>query len=143
MAKKDKFTKYVAFREALYRGLFNHTIGTAGVGRADIPSLAGPLNAAEALSLPIIKGTGGASIKHQRIGMKRGPCVVCKQAAAEKRRGISVGGKKGRALQDISPNITSKSKDKHISRATTGCSACEVLLCTTRGCWEAFHRDNA
>ena len=70
VAKKDKFIKYVAFREALYKGLFDHATGAADAGGADIPSLAGPLNAAEALSLPITEGTGGAGIKHQRIRMK-------------------------------------------------------------------------
>ena len=98
VAKKNKFTKYVVFKEALYRGLFNHIIRAAGAGGADIPSLAGSLNAAGALSLITTEGTGGAGIKHQRIRMKRGPCVVYKQAAAEKRRGISVKGKKGQAL---------------------------------------------
>ena len=98
MAKKDKFIKYIAFRETLYRGLFNYIIGVADIGEADILSLVGPLNAAEALSLPTTEGTGGAGIKHQRIRMKRGPCVIYKQAAAEKRREISVKGKKGRAL---------------------------------------------
>ena len=78
VAKKDKFTKYVTFRETLYRGLFNHVIGVVGVGGADIPSLVELLNAAEALSLPTTEGTEGADIKHQRIGMKRGPCVVYK-----------------------------------------------------------------
>ena len=78
MAKKDKFTKYIAFKEALYRGLFNHIIGVVGVGRADISFLAGLLNVAEALSLLTTEGTGGAGIKHQRIGIKRGPCVVYK-----------------------------------------------------------------
>ena len=78
---------------------------------------------------------------HSRIQMKRGPCAVCKQIAAEKRRGISVGGKKGRVLRESSPNIATGHKDRHVNRAKTGCSACKVLLCTTKGCWEAFHRD--
>ena len=64
VAKKDKFTKYIAFREILYRGLFNYIIGAAGVNRADIPSLAELLNTAEALSLLIIEGIGGANIKY-------------------------------------------------------------------------------
>ena len=57
--------------------------------------VAGPINAAEALSMSDSVAIICAGIKHQRIGMKRGPCVVCKQIAAEKRRGVSVGGKRG------------------------------------------------
>ena len=64
MAKKDKFIKYIAFREALYRGLFNYIIGAADIGGADIPFLAEPLNTAEVLSLLITEGTGGADIKY-------------------------------------------------------------------------------
>ena len=56
VAKKDKFTKYIVFKEALYRGLFNHTTGVADIGGADIPFLIEPLNAAEALSLPTTEG---------------------------------------------------------------------------------------
>ena len=82
VAKEDKFTKYIVFREALYRGLFNHIIGIAGVDGADISSLAESLNTAEILSLPTTEGTGGAGIKHQRIGIKRGLYVICKQATS-------------------------------------------------------------
>ena len=78
VAKKDKFTKYIIFREAFHRDLFNHVIGAAGIGGADIPFLTESLNTAEALSLPTTEGTGGAGIKHQRIGIKRGPCVIYK-----------------------------------------------------------------
>ena len=135
VSKKEKFTKHEVFREALYKGLFDHATGAVGAGGADIASMvvAGPVTAAEALS------TAGTGIKHQRIGMKRGPCVVCKQIAREERRGVSVGGKKGQALQAVSPNIASKSKDRHVHRAKTGCDACRVLLCSTKQCWEAYH----
>ena len=78
VAKKNKFTKYIAFKETLYRGLLNYITGAADIGGANILSLAKPLNTAEVLSLPTTEGTGGADIKHQRIGMKRGPCVVYK-----------------------------------------------------------------
>ena len=78
IAKKDKFIKYITFRETLYRGLFNHITGVVNIGRADILSLIKLFNAAEALYLPIIEDTGGASIKHQRIRIKRGPCVIYK-----------------------------------------------------------------
>ena len=141
MDKKEKFTKHMAFREALYKGLFDRATGAAGAGGADVASviIAGPMNAAEALFMSDTVAMTCAGIKHQRIGMKRGLCVVCKQIAAEKRRGVSVGGKRGQALQVIAPNIVSKRQDKHIARATTGCDACKVLLYMAKGCWEAFH----
>ena len=163
--KTDKFIKYLIFREALCISLFTHTIGPEGTGEADTSPVAGPTNAVilpgdsipradpdaegEAAKIAtrtaykagkiLMTATTAPKVEHQRISMKRGPCVVCKQAAAEKRRGVSVGGKKGRALHEYSPNITNKSKDRHVARAMTGCSACKVLLCSTKGCWEAYH----
>ena len=50
VAKKNKFTKYIVFREALYRGLFNYIIEIVGVDRADITFLAGLLNVVEVFS---------------------------------------------------------------------------------------------
>ena len=140
---EDKITKHVVFREALFKALFAHATGPEGAGAADIPPLAGPITATEALSLSDSTATTQTGIRHHRVPLKRGSCVVCKQVTAEKRRGISIRGKNGRVLQETSPNIVNKHKDKHISRAKTGCDACKVLLCTTKGCWEAFHRDQA
>ena len=64
VAKKNKFTKYMAFKEAIYRGLFNHATGVVSIGGADILFLVGLLNVAETLSLLITEGTGDAGIKY-------------------------------------------------------------------------------
>ena len=59
VAQKNKFIKYIAFRETLYKDLFNHITGTVDIGKANISSLIGLLNIIE-----------DAGIKHQRIRVK-------------------------------------------------------------------------
>ena len=71
--------------------------------------------------------------------MKRTPYVICKQGAREEKKGIR--GQQKRVLLAILPNVVSRSKDRHIVRATTGCSSCQVSLCRDRGCWDAFHSE--
>ena len=116
--KKDKFTMYLAFREALYKALFIHTTG-AETARA-------------------VCEIATASTEHQRGPLpKRSACVICKQDAVEGRRGIR--GQQRRILHALSPNIVSRSLDRYISRPRTGCVSCGVALCTTGGCWSAFH----
>ena len=87
--------------------------------------------------LPIGPVDPAALGTHQRVSMKRAPCAICKQAAKEERRGIKR--QKRHALQALSPNIASKRQDRHVARAMTGCSSCNVSLYSTRGCWDAFH----
>ena len=163
--KEDKFTDHLAFRQALYKGLFEYATGAAGAaGAVEILPVAGPVNLvlppgdtmpivadpdtedrAEIAAAAAVTHTAGellvtaaadARIEHQRIPMKRAACVVCKKIATEKRRGQ---GQKKVAFQESSPNITSKRKDKHVTRVATGCASCSVTLCLTKGCWEAFH----
>ena len=166
--KEDKFIDHLAFRQALYKQLFAYTTGIAGaVGAAEILPIAGPINLQSFLppgdTVPVVDNpdtedraemaaaaavihTAGellvaaaadARIEHQRVPMKRAACVVCKQITTEKRRGIQ--GQKKVAFQESSPNITSKQKDKHVTRVYSGCASCTVALCSTKGCWEAFH----
>ena len=122
--KEKKFMEHLAFREALYKALFQHSTRAAVAGAASLP-VAGPMNLADAY------------VEHQRVSMKRAACIMCKQAAEEERRGIR--GTKRSVFQALSPNIASKRKDKHVARAMTGCSSCNVVLCSRKGCWEAFH----
>ena len=115
---KSKFADHAAFREALCEGLFAHTkltSDTAGIG--DIAGIIG---------------------MHQRVKFERAPCVICKQAAEVERRGIK--GIRRQVFQELSANIVSRRKDRHVSRATSGCCFCKVALCRKRGCWEAFHQ---
>ena len=119
--KIDKFIKYLMFRKTLYMSLFIHATGPGGADGADILLVAGPTNAVilPEGSIPradpdaekkiakittrtaykadkiLIAATTAPKVEHQRMSMKRGPCVVCKQAAAEKRRGVSIREKKG------------------------------------------------
>ena len=122
--EERKFTKQLAFREALCKALFAYSTGAV----ASAGSTATVANGA---------ATIGVKIDHHRVSMKRASCVMCKQGAREGRRGIR--GQQGRVLLAISPNVVSRSKDRHIARATTGCSSCQVSLCRDRGCWDAFH----
>ena len=85
----------------------------------------------------LIAAAAAAKIEHQRIPMKRAACVICKQAAVEGRRGIRR--LRRRPFQEITPNVDSKVKDRHIPRSLTGCASCKVSLCAKKGCWEAFH----
>ena len=148
--KEDKFTDHLAFRRALYQGLFEHATGAAGAaGAVEILPVAGPVNLVlpPGDTMPVvadpdtedraeIAAAADARIEHQRIPMKRAACVVCKKIATEKRRGQ---GQKKVAFQESSPNITSKRKDKHVTRVATGCASCSVTLFLTKGCWKAFH----
>ena len=112
--EEEKFThhQHRAFREVLCAGLFAHAKPTAD-------------------------NTPGKAGLHQRVKMKRAPCVICKQASAEERRGIK--GVRRQVLQGLLANIVSKRSEQRVSRAKTGCSLCKVALCSKRGCWDAFH----
>ena len=162
--KKNKYTDYLAFRQALYKALFQHLTGAAVVGAADTLPVAGSMSLmlppgdtvpmvnnpdtkdrAELAAAAAVARIAGEKlvaavdiyVEHQRVSMKRAPCVMCKQAAKEGKRGI--GSSKSIVFQALSPNIVSERKDRHVTRAKTGCSSCNVALCSTRGCWEAFH----
>ena len=164
--KEDKFTKYLAFRETLYKALFKHATGAEAAGAKDALPIARPTTAAAMLPpgglIPradtgaeganakitartaykagkILKAAAAAArVKHQRGPLpKRSACVICKEDAVEKRRGIR--GQERHILHALSPNIISRSLDRHISRPRTGCISCNVALCTTGGCWEVFH----
>ena len=144
--KEEKFTDHQAFREALCSGLL-------ACAKYQASAIAYPPTAAAAAACPaterpmmtrptaacLAAGALAASegIQHQRVKMKRSTYVVCKQACMQERRGIK--GKRRQVLQALSPNSTSERKDRHVARAKTGCSSCNVALCATRGCWEAFH----
>ena len=112
--KEKKFLDYFAFREALCEGLLAHAKPEAG-----------------------IIDTASTARRHQKVQIKRAPCVICKQAAAEERRGIK--GVRRQALQALSPNIVGKRKERRVNRTRVGCCFCKVALCRERGCWEAFH----
>ena len=162
--RKKKFVSHLAFREALYKALFQHSTGAEAViaNTANILlPVAGPANfkLPPGDSIPIVdtegsearataktahiageilaQATADAKIEHQRVSIKRAPCVMCKQAAKEKRRGIR--GQPRRAFQDLLPNTVSRSKDRHVARATTGCASCNVPLCKGKRCWDDFH----
>ena len=121
--EEKKITNYLAFRETLCAGLIAHAKPTA-----DTANTAGTAGTT---------GTAGIAGQHQRVKIKRAPCVIYKQTTDEKRKGIKRLRK--RILQEISPNIISKRSDHRISRAKTGCDICKVALCAKRGCWEAFY----
>ena len=153
--KEKKFMEHLAFREALYKALFEHVTGAAAAAdAADSLPVAGPVNlmlppgdtvpvaakgatAATAATAAVLAAVVDACVEHQRVSMKRAPCVMCKQAAQEGKRGFK--GTKSSVFQALSPNIASKRKDRHVARAMTGCSSCNVVLCSRKGCWEAFH----
>ena len=136
VAEVGKFLKHRAFREALCKELFAHARPQS------IVVVAGPATAATtiaAAAADVADAAGVTGVEHQRVKMKRLVCVICKQAAAEERRGIKR--QRRQALQAISPNNASKLKDRHVPRAETGCASCEVSLCTKKGCWEVFHSE--
>ena len=163
--KENKFTDYLAFRQALYKALFQHSIGAAAAGATESLPVADSVNlvlppgntvpvvnnpdtedraelAATAAVVHIagemlVTAAANPSVKHQRVSMKRASCVICKQAAKKKKRGIK--GSRSHVFQALLPNIISKRKDRHIARAITGCSSYNVVLCSRKGCWEAFH----
>ena len=115
--KKDKFTKYLIFRETLYKVLFKYVIGAEVVGVKDILPVARPITAvamlppgglipradagAERVDAKIVVrivykvgkilkvATVAVRVKYQRgLLLKRSICVICKEDAVEKRRGI-------------------------------------------------------
>ena len=131
VAKEDKFSEHRAFRKALCKDLFIHTRLQSIVPIADTAT------AAYTVAIAGAAYTASARVEHQRVKIKRAACVICKQAAAEERRGIKQ--QIRQALQAISPNIASKRKDRHVPRTETGCSSCKVSLCMKRRCWEVFH----
>ena len=120
--KRDKFTKYLIFKEALYKALLKYVI-----------------DAAAAITAVDIKNISPTRVEHQRGSQKRTACAICKEDSIEGRRGIN--GQKRHILQALSPNIVSRSQDRHVSRPRTGCISCDVALCKTGGCWEAFHTE--
>ena len=138
---EKKYTNHLAFREALYEGLLAHTkpeaVITNTVGVAGTADTAGTVGAADAAGVADTVGAADSVRLHQRVKMKRAPCVICKQAAAEERRGIK--GIRRQALQAIAPNIMYKRKERRVTRTRVGCYLCKVALCRERGCWEAFH----
>ena len=44
MPKENKFTDYLAFRQALYKALFQHLIGAAVAGATELLPVVGPVN---------------------------------------------------------------------------------------------------
>ena len=44
MPKKNKFTDYLAFKQTLYKALFQHSTNTAAAGTAKLLSVVGPMN---------------------------------------------------------------------------------------------------
>ena len=42
--KENKFTNHLAFRQALYKALFQHSTGAAAAGAAESLPMAGPVN---------------------------------------------------------------------------------------------------
>ena len=42
--KENKFTDYLAFRQALYKALFQHLIGAAAAGATELLPVVGPVN---------------------------------------------------------------------------------------------------
>ena len=161
--KEDKFTKHLALREALYKVLFTHATGAAAVGANETLPVAGPVNiplppggsipwinqdadGAAAENIRTVYKTGellaatvaAARVKHQRGSLlKYSTCVIYKEDAVKKKRDIQES--KKYVLQALSPNIVSRSLDRHISRPRTGYISCNVALCRTGGCWDVFH----
>ena len=82
----------------------------------------------------LIIATANPSVKYQRVSMKRASYIICKQAAKEEKREIR--GPRSHVFQALLPNIVSKRKDRHIARAITDCSSCNVVLCSRKECWE-------
>ena len=135
VSNEKKYTIHLAFREALCEGLLAHA-----KPEAIITDTAGAADTVDAVDTVGVVGAAGAADPvrlHQRVKMKRAPCVICKQAAAEERRGIK--GIRRQALQAIAPNIMCKRKERRVTRTRVGCRLCKVALCRESGCWEAFH----
>ena len=115
--KEDKFTKYLAFRETLYKALFKYATDAEAAGAKDILPVAGSITVAAMLppgglisradtgaegadakiAARIVYKAGeilkvaaaAARVEHQRGPLpKRSACVICKEDAVEKKRGI-------------------------------------------------------
>ena len=104
--KENKFINYLAFRQALYKALFQHSTGAAAAGAAESLPVAGPVNlvlppgdivpvvnnpdtedraelaaaaaVAHIVGEILVTAAANPSIKHQRVSMKRTSCVMCK-----------------------------------------------------------------
>ena len=110
--KKQKFTDHKAFRVALYKDLFEHSK----------------------------QRNTNYTQEHQVVRMKEAVCVICKEDAVHQNRIRRRLKKQG--LQEISPNIGYKKKNRHVNRPIVGCNVCKVNLCsskTKRQCWQRYH----
>ena len=115
MPKENKYIDYLVFRQALYKALFQHLTGVAAAGVVDILFIAGFMNLmlppgdtvpivnnsdtkdrvelAAAAAVAYIEGEKlitavNIYVEHQRVLIKRAPCVMCKQAAKKEKREI-------------------------------------------------------
>ena len=106
--EERKFTKQIKFREALCKTLFTHlTNAVASAGNITIIANKAAIT--------------GVKINHHRVSMKRAPYVIYKQGARERKKDIK--NQQEYILLVISPNVVSRSKNRHIARATTGYSS--------------------
>ena len=136
VADDDKLVCHRTFQQALFKGFFDHAASTAAAAAAasrTATDTVADIAASIAAAVP--------PLVHCRVKMGRNACVICKQRAACERRVKKRQMRQG--LQEISPNITSKTKDDHVNRTRSGCDLCKVHLCverTGRACWTEFHR---
>ena len=165
VSRKEKFAKHLAFREALFKQLFEHATGVeVAIGAANVLPVAGPINAilppgdtvpanelnaesgvatmavaktAHTVGQILAKTAVTSKIEHQRISMKRAACVICKQAPKQEKKATAR--QKRSPLQAVTLNTMNQEKNRHIPRSITGCASCNVSLCAKKGCWEAFH----
>ena len=113
--RENKYIDYLAFRQALYKAFFQHLIGAAAAGAANTLPVAGPVNLilppgdtvpivdnpdtkdrAELAATAAVARIAGKKliatvdiyVEHQRVSMKRAPCVICKQATKKGKREI-------------------------------------------------------
>ena len=110
-AKDQKFIQYCKFREALYMGLFRH-------------------------SIRVKKATSNTrpDVEHRKIKCKQAFCVMCQKKAQEQQ------GKKRTTLEELSPNQgTGNRPAKWVTRVQIGYEACNVNLCKD-DYWESFHK---
>ena len=104
--KENKFINYLAFRQALYKALLQHSIGVAAVGAAELLPVTGPVNLvlpsgdtvpvvnnpdtedrAELVAIVavahiadkmLVTATANLSVKYQRVSMKRALYIIYK-----------------------------------------------------------------
>ena len=116
MPKENKFINYLAFKQALYKALFQHLIGAAVVGATESLPVVGPVNlvlppgdivlvinnldtkdrAELAATVAVVYIAGkmlvtaivNLFVEHQRVSIKRTSCVIYKQATKEEKRGF-------------------------------------------------------